>query len=104
MFAENNSVQASSVERLPSPPRSTVVSDELNMISASLREACPPESTISFHFNGKLRVHIDVRKLEDVTSVEAILPTLGASMFHDIQRGQAPHHSFFHRVSAMVDR
>lgn len=104
MFAGNNGVKASRVARMPRQPRSNVVSDELNMISASLREACPPEANISFHFDGKLRVHIDVRKLEDVTRVEMILPTFGASMFHDIYRGQAPHHSFFHRVSAMVDR
>ncbi|PTD26352.1 hypothetical protein CV103_04550 [Sphingomonas fennica] len=69
-----------------------------------LIDACPPEAIVSFHYESALHVHIDVRNLEHVTIVEALLPTLGAGIFHDIQRGNSPQHPFFHRVSARVDR
>jgi len=104
MIVDNDVGQLGSVEQFPVQPRSTAISDELNMIASSLRQACPLETKISFDFDGTLRVHIDVRNLEDVTKVEALLPTLGASMFHTINRGLTPRRSFFHRVTAQVDR
>jgi hypothetical protein len=104
MFPDIDGGQLGSVEQFPVQPRSRVISEELNMIATSLREVCPPEAKISFEFDGMLHVHIDVRKLEDVTKVETFLPTFGASMFREIHRGQTPRHSFFHRVSALVDR
>jgi len=66
-------------------------------------EACPPETKVSFQFDGRLHVMIDVRSLEDVLKLEIILPGFGAGMFHDVQRAQAPHHGFGHRVTALVD-
>jgi hypothetical protein len=93
----------SSIEYLPNQPRPKIVSDELNRILSSLRVACPENAEISFDFDGKLHVHIDIRNLEDVTLTEAILPTLCMGIFHDIGRGNAPHRSFFHRVSAQVE-
>jgi hypothetical protein len=104
MVANNDGEPLGSVEQFPLQPRPRVVSEELNMISTSLRQVCPPGSKIGFDFDGVLRVHIDVRNLEDVTKVEAILPTLGASMFCEIHRGLTPRHSFFHRITAHVDR
>ena len=93
-----------SIERLPAASQSTVVSDELNRVLAMLREACPKQSLISFDFDGRLHVHIDVRKREEVILVEAMLPTMGLGLFHSISNGETPHHPFFHRVSAIVDR
>lgn len=93
-----------SLERFPVQSRANFVSDELGTILASLVEACPPRSNIGFHFDGKLHVHIDVRAVEDVTRVEALLPSIGAGMFHTIKRGSTPGHPFFHRVSALVER
>ncbi len=93
-----------SVDRLPSQPRSMIVSDELNRLTTLLRESCPPEANITFHFNGRLYVHIDVRELQQVVAIELLLPTLGAGIFHDVQRGQAPRHAFLHRITALVDR
>ena len=93
-----------SVERLPAASQSTLVTDELNRVLAMLREACPKQSQISFDFDGRLHVHIDVRKREEVILVEAMLPTMGLGLFHSISRGETPHHPFFHRISAIVDR
>ncbi len=93
-----------SVERLPAASQSTVVTDELNRILAILREACPANALISFDFDGRLHVHIDVRKREDVTIIENMLPSLSLGLFHSISRGDTPHHPFYHRVSALLDR
>ena len=99
-----DSIITGSVERLPVALQSTTITDELNRILTMLREACPAMAKISFDFDGKLHVHIDVRKREDVTLIEAMLPSLGLGLFHSISRGDTPHHPFYHRVSAQVDR
>jgi hypothetical protein len=104
MTARNEGKLPDGVDRIPGKQRSTVVSDELNRLLDLLRGALPEEATVSFLFDGKLTVRIDVRKLEQVLAIEMVLPTLGAGIFHDIQRGQAPNHSFMHRVTARVDR
>ncbi len=93
-----------SVEPFPEAPKNTVVSDELNRILSLLREACPADAHISFDFDGRLHAHIDVRKREEVTAVETLLPMLGHGLFHEISRGGTPHHPFFHRISVLVDR
>lgn len=84
--------------------KSTVISDELSRILDMLRDICPAGARISFDFDGKLHVHIDVRTGEDVARMGGILPTLGGGMFHGINVGTTPHHPFFHRVSALIDR
>lgn len=93
----------SRIEHLPSRERPKIVSDELNKILSALGDACPEDAAISFDFDGELHVHIDIRNLEDVALTEAILPTLCMGIFHDVRRGNAPHRSFFHRVSALVE-
>ena len=93
-----------SVERLPAASQSTVVSDELNRILAILRDACPDQALINFDFDGRLHLHIDVRNREDVILIESMLPTMGMGLFHTISNGETPHHPFFHRISAIVDR
>ena len=93
-----------SVERLPAASQSTVVTDELGRILGMLRESCPKQAQISFDFDGRLHVHIDVREKDQVTLIEAMLPTLGLGLFHSISRSETPHHPFFHRISALVDR
>ncbi|WBX84595.1 hypothetical protein [Sphingosinicella microcystinivorans] len=96
-------VQRQSVERLPEQ-RSTVITDELNKILDMLTSACPKGAVISFDFDGRLHVHVDVHSFEDMLKVEGILPILGGGTFHDISRGDTPHRSFHHRLSAIVDR
>lgn len=90
------------VEQFPTISKATPVTDELTRILALLREVCPPDATISFDFDGHLHVHVDVRKREDVTVLEALLPTLGRGMFHSLSRAGTPHRPFFHRVTALV--
>jgi hypothetical protein len=104
MSARDESKLPAGVDRISDKQRSTVVSDELSKLLTLLRDSLPAEATISFLFDGKLQVRIDVRQLEQVLAIEMILPTLGAGIFHDVQRGQAPNHSFMHRVTARVDR
>ena len=81
----------------------TAVTDELNRILMLLRDVCPKGALISFDFDGRLHVHVDVRGGEQVSLVEAILPTVGHNLFHSFRRGKTPHRPFFHRVSALVD-
>lgn len=95
--------QMLTVEHFPSQ-KSTVISDELSKILSMLRDVSPAGAMISFDFDGKLHVHIDVRRGEDVVFLEGVLPTLGMGMFHGINVGTTPHHPFFHRVSALIDR
>lgn len=98
-----NAVQRPSVERLPEQ-RSTVITDELNKILDMLRGTCPKGAVISFDFDGRLHIHVDVHNFEDMLKVEGILPVLGGGMFHDVARGETPHRPFSHRLSAIVDR
>lgn len=103
-MANGQGSATSSVERLPNSSQSTMVSDELSRLLAMLKDACPRDALIRFDFDGRLHVHIDVRKREEVTIVETVLPMVGLGIFHSISRSGTPHHPFFHRVSALVDR
>ena len=103
-LTQQNDGLTGSVERFPATVQSRAISDELNRILAILREAAPVDAIITFDFDGKLHVHIDVRKREEVTLLEAMLPNLSLGLFHSISHGEAPHHRFFHRISAIVDR
>lgn len=72
-----------SVERLPDQ-RSTLVTDELNKILTMLKGACPESAIISFDFDGRLHVHVDVHSFEDLLKIEGVLPILGGGMFHGL--------------------
>lgn len=96
--------RSADIESLPVTPQPNIVSDELGRLTSILREYCRPEAVITFEYNGILRVHIDVREIEDVARLEAIFPSLCGGIFHSTQRGLAAHHSFFHRISATVAR
>lgn len=103
-MTERSGSDISSVEPFPHSVQSTMVSDELNRILTLLRDACPTGALISFDFDGKLHVHIDVRKREEVTAVETVLPMIGLGLFQNLTRGATPHHPFFHRISAQINR
>jgi hypothetical protein len=92
------------VERISVPTKATPVSDELSKLTAMLRGICPADALIAFEFDGKLHLHIYLRRFEDVTRLEVALPTLCGGIFHDVQHGQVGRHSFLHRVSALVER
>jgi hypothetical protein len=92
------------VERISIASQSTAVSDELAKLTGMLREACPPDAAIGFEYEGKLLVHIYLRRSEDAIRVEMVLPMLFGGIFQNVQRGQAGRRSFLHRVSALVAR
>lgn len=98
-----NAVPKPSVERLPDQ-RSTLVTDELNKILDMVKGACPDSAIVSFDFDGRLHVHVDLHNFEDLLKVEGMLPILGGGMFHDLTRGETPHRPFHHRLSAIVER
>lgn len=89
------------IEAFP-PQHGTPVTAELNRILTMLREACPRGATISFDFDGRLQVHIDVRQREDVLQIQGMLPVLGGGLFHSVSVGATPNHPFFHRITAFV--
>lgn len=101
-MAEALSMASGSVERFPFTSGSTSVTDELTRIGDIVRGACPPDTAVGFSFEGRLQVHIDVRKREHVLFVQTVLPTLGAGLFSGLTAGSTPGHPFHHRISAVV--
>jgi len=83
-------------------PRS--LSDGLRQLTGTLASVCPKESVIRFEFDGKLRLHLDVRRFEELAAMEILLPTICGGAFHHVQRGMSERHSFFHHLTAVVER
>jgi hypothetical protein len=100
-MAEVLKLAAAGVDGCRIPP-GPAICDELTRIAAMVRGALPEVAGVSLSFDGRLQIHIDVRKREDVTVVELILPTLEPGLFQAISRGQTPGHPFHHRVTALV--
>lgn len=92
---------------LPAPPGaepSTIVSDELSRIRSAVQALSPEEAVIGFEYDGRLRINIDVRSLEDLARLETLLPRACEGLFYNIQRRLVEHRPFFHRLTANVDR
>jgi hypothetical protein len=96
------SLQPAVVEQLSRTPQSAVT-DELGGILRTVRDRCPAGALISFDFDGRLRLHVDVRTSEQLSHVETALATSRAGMFHSFTHGKTPHHPFFRRLSAVID-
>lgn len=94
--------QSADIQPIRGTQQSMIVSEELGRLTRILREICPPESVISFEYDGTLHLNIDVRRAEDVARIETLLPSLCGGIFHGTQRRLTARHSFFHRISAMV--
>ena len=84
--------------------RQPSISQELAKLIEPLHAEFPEAVEISFTYRKNLRLHIDVRTLEAAHAVEARLPAMCGGIFEQIFSGRSPHHAFFHRVSAKVDR
>ncbi|MYL98308.1 hypothetical protein GR702_11085 [Novosphingobium sp. FGD1] len=80
------------------------ISDELAYLRKAVEDACPPSATVSFTFDGRLRIAVDVHTFEEASQVEAVLPSIAGGVFHDVVRGNTPGMSFRRRVSALVER
>lgn len=72
-------------------------------MAAVIRGALPEVAGVSFTFENRLQLHIDVRKREDVTLVELILPRLESGAFRTVSLGRTPGHPFHHRITAFVN-
>ena len=104
-MADNGNGQIGKVDTLPAITQPTVVSDELSRIYNLLRDAFPEVHHISFEFDGKLLVHMDSRRKEQVELIQERLPYLaGGRLFSGIRRGETPKRPFDHRISALVAR
>lgn len=103
-MAESPALSGGTIEPFPGPVPSTVVTDELTKVLNLLKVACPGDAIISFDFDGRLHVHIDVHKQEDMARIEIVLPQLGPGLFFGLVRGSTPNRPFHHRLSALVAR
>jgi hypothetical protein len=103
-MSEGEAAAQASVERIPTPARSLVVSDELNRIRGAVQAICPQGATISFEFENRLQINIDVRRLEDLSRMETLLPSVCGGIFSNLQRGLVDNRPFLHRLTADVDR
>lgn len=93
------------VEAFPEAAQPRVVSDELDRLLSLLRDSFPDVRNISFEFDGRLHVHIDLRSKEQLALVEERLPYLGGGrLFSEPRRGDTPKRPFDHRISALVAR
>ena len=104
MAADDKLGPRKNVEQIFASGDPAPVSSELRKLTAMLTTLCPKDSVIRFVFDGNLHLHLDVRDFEEMTTVEALLPTACGGVFHDVQRGMTEKHSFFHRLTALVAR
>jgi hypothetical protein len=103
-MGEGEAAAEAVVEQMPAPARSTFVSDELNRIAEAVRAICPDDAHISFEFERRLQINVDIRKLEDLARVEMLLPSLCGGIFSNVQRGLVDNRPFLHRLIAIVAR
>lgn len=88
----------------PGPEPSTIVSDELSRIRSAVQTLSPSDAAIGFEYDGRLRINIDVRSLEELARLETLLPGAFDGLFSNIQRRLVEHHPFLHRLTATVAR
>lgn len=103
-MSEGEAAAQASVERMPAPARSKAVTDELVRIRAAVQAICPDGTIIGFEFENRLQINIDLRRLEDLSRLETLLPSLCGGIFSNLQRGLVDNRPFLHRLTADVDR
>lgn len=96
--------QLTQIETFPQPQRSNPIAEELGKLMVVLKAEFPKAVKVVFEFDGKLKLHIDVRTGEEIGTTEARLAGLCGGAFSNIHHGATPHHPFFHRVTAQVER
>ncbi|HKR91434.1 hypothetical protein [Novosphingobium sp.] len=100
----SDAMPVTQVELFPQPQRNNTISDELGNLLDLLRSEFSNAHAVHFEFDGKLKLHVDVRNSEEIAATEAKLAMLCAGIFINIHHGATPHHPFFHRVTAEVIR
>ena len=104
MAVDETSDASRNVERLFELPHAMPVSDTLRKLTAMIAPHCPKDCIIKFEYDGRLHLIIDIRRFEDMTALETLLPVMWDGTFYNVQRGIADKHSFFHRLTALVRR
>jgi hypothetical protein len=79
------------------------VTEELIRLRTAVQSVVPSDTSISFHFDDRLRINIDVRDLGDLVRAETLLPSIADGIFSNLRRSLADHHSFRHRLTAEVE-
>ncbi|WFL76169.1 hypothetical protein P7228_09160 [Altererythrobacter arenosus] len=92
------------IEEIATRSHAKPVTEELSKLKEALKSEFPKAVWIEFEFRQQLRIHIDVRTIEEVTLIEARLPALCGGAFSGVFSGRTPNHAFLHRVTASVDR
>jgi hypothetical protein len=92
------------VGQISAPAKTAFVSDELKRITDAVAALCPDDAEISFEYDGRLRINVDLRKIEDLVRFEILLPGMCGGIFSDAQRGMVENRPFLHRLTALVDR
>jgi hypothetical protein len=100
----SEAVTITQVEPFPHPPRNNSIAEELGKLIDLLRSEFPSAIKIFFEFDDRLRLHIDVRTGEEIATTEKRLAMLCGGTFSHVTHGGTPHHPFFHRITARVDR
>ena len=90
------------ISHLPVRQRGAIITPALQELTEMLLHACPPETNVSYRYDGKLRVDIDVRGAEHAMIVERLLPTLRLGIFAEVRRAISPS-PFLLRITAEVD-
>ena len=100
----SEATQITQIEPFPQPQRSNTIAEELGKLLEVLKSEFPKAVKVVFEFDGNLKLHIDVRTGEEIATTEARLAGLCGGAFSNIHHGATPHHPFFHRVTARVER
>jgi hypothetical protein len=100
----SDAVTITQVEPFPQQQRNNSIADELGKLIDLLRSEFPSAIKIFFEFDDRLKVHIDVRTGEEIGTTETKLARLCGGTFTQVTHGGTPHHPFFHRITAKVER
>lgn len=82
-------------------PLTGEIETALDALARAIRAACPSGASVSFRFDRRLHVDIDVRTVEQAAAVERALPNLAQANFKAIRRAKSPS-PFLQRITAEV--
>jgi hypothetical protein len=78
------------------------IADHLSALKAQVARFTPSDADIHFTFDHRLRIHVDVRSMEDALAVQSAIEAFGVGNFRDVSRSSVPCHAFRRRVSAVI--
>lgn len=78
------------------------VIEQLSSLRDAVKSIVPADTVVSFQFDDRLHVNIDMRDLQELARLEASLPSLANGIFTNLRRSLADHQPFRHRLTAEV--